>query len=92
MFQVDIIALSELCVLSCTIVLLRTIFDNNAEFEFSVQCGCMLDRYGSSLCNSLQQSLLVNLLVSQLIKKCLPVYGTCRFVTVFTTARHFSLT
>jgi hypothetical protein len=36
---VEIVAVNELRVLSCTVVLLRTISDNNAEFEFTVQCG-----------------------------------------------------
>jgi len=42
--RVEIMALNELFVLSCTIVLLRTISDSNVEFEFAVQGGFMLDR------------------------------------------------
>ena len=45
MSQVEIMALNELCALSCTIVIFRTISDNNALIEFNVQCGFMLDRY-----------------------------------------------
>jgi len=66
---VEIMALHGPCVLSCTIVLLRTISDNNAELEFTVQCGFMLDRYGPVLCSSLEQTRLENLLVTELIKK-----------------------
>jgi len=44
-------ALNELHILSCTIVLLRTISDNNAEFELNVQAGANLGlgRLGSCL-------------------------------------------
>ena len=40
MSRVEIMALTELCVLSYTIVLLRTISDN-PELEFTVHCGFM---------------------------------------------------
>ena len=76
MSRVESMALNELCVLSCTVVLLRTISDNNAELECTVQCGFMLDRYGTVLHNFLKQTRLENLLVTELIKKYFPVYGT----------------
>lgn len=68
--------MTELYVLLCSIVLLRTISGNNPELEFTVECGFMLDRYGQVLYNSLKQARLENLLGPELIKKCLPVYGT----------------
>jgi hypothetical protein len=50
--QVEIMALNEHCNLSCTIVSLRTVSNNNAEFEFNVQCWFVMDRYGPILYNS----------------------------------------